>query len=80
MNFCEKLKEAIADERKGVEEYAKLLEEVKKVAPKEIAIEIPETGTYTYTNIGLFSVIQNIKADEERHAIMLEHIKDRLCE
>ena len=64
--LCKKLKEAIADERKGVEEYGKLLEEIKRVpSSKKI--------------LATFGIVEGIKADEERHGARLEHIKDWLC-
>lgn len=64
--LCGRLNDAIKDERKGVDEYAKLLEEIKR-EPSSKKI------------LATFGIVEDIKSDEERHAAMLEHIKDSLC-
>jgi hypothetical protein len=69
-DFCEKLKEAIADERKGVEEYAKLIEESKK---------LPLSMGDEFTILRTFGALEEIKAQEEHHSLILEHIKAMLC-
>lgn len=65
IKVCKGIREAIADERKGVDEYDKLLEDIKKLP--------------TNKGLTLFSIVQEIKAQEERHGIMLEFLKKQEC-
>lgn len=65
--FCEMIKAAIADERKGVEDYSKIMEEVAKM-PRE------------KDTILVWALLQDIKADEQKHGIALEKLKDVKCQ
>ena len=65
-SVCGKLKDAIADEIKGIDEYRKMIEDVKELPSKD--------------GVMLFSVLQEIKTEEEKHALMLTHLKEHICE
>jgi len=65
-SICGKLKDALEDEKRGIEEYRKMIEEVEEMPAKDAVLP--------------FSVLLQIKAEEEKHAIMLEHLKEHICE
>lgn len=68
--FCNLVNNMIEDERKGIIEYSNLMGMVSR---------IPDSKLEEHDTFLIWALLQDIKADEEKHGISLERLKDKLC-